>query len=99
MLVLTRRTGEKIMFPGINASVQVVAARAGAVRLGIDAPPEVTVLREELLAREETRGPGVPRPPDRTAGPTLRQLNHLLRDWLDVAAVGLALLHRQAPAG
>src|SRR4051794_6490482 len=99
MLVLSRRPSEKIIFPGIDVTVQVVAVRPGAVRLGIEAPPGVTVLREEVLARAGTQGPGVTPLPDAAAGPTLCQLNHLLRNWLDVAAVGLALLHRQIQAG
>ena len=99
MLVLTRRLREKIIFPAINTTVQVVAVKSGAIRLGIVAPPEVTVLREEVAARAAARGPaGVP-PPDGAAGPTLCQLSRLLRDWLDVAAIGLALLRRQGQAG
>src|SRR4051795_6643242 len=95
MLVLTRRPRESIIFPGVNITVQVVAVKSGAVRLGIEAPPEVTVLREEVLAR----APGVTPLPDCGAGPTLGHLHHLLRDWLDVAAIGLALLRRQIQAG
>ena len=96
MLVLSRRPKEKIVFPGINITVQVVAVKSGAVRLGIEAPPEVTVLREEVAARAETQGPGAAPLPDGAAGPTLCQVSHLLRNWLDVAAIGLALLRRQA---
>jgi carbon storage regulator CsrA len=99
MLVLTRRTREKIVFPGFDTSVQVVAVKSGAVRLGVEAPPEVAVLREEVLARDESPAPGPAPPPGRAAPPTLCQLSHLLRDWLDVAAIGLALLHRQDRAG
>jgi carbon storage regulator CsrA len=99
MLVLTRRPLQKILFPGINTTVQVVAVRSGAVRLGIEAPPEIIVLREELSARARTQEPGAGPRPAGADGPTLRPLNHLLRNWLDVAAIGLALLHRQTRAG
>jgi carbon storage regulator CsrA len=99
MLVLTRRRREKIIFPGINTTVQVVAVKSGAVRLGIEAPREVTVLREEVLARAETQEPGTSTLPDGAAGPTLCQLNHLLRNWVDVAAIRLALLQRQIQVG
>ena len=50
MLVLSRRLNEKVVLPGLNVTVQVVSAKAGVVRLGIEAPPEVQVLRAELLA-------------------------------------------------
>jgi carbon storage regulator len=48
MLVLTRRLEEKIFFPCIGAYVQVLAIKGGQVRLGIDAPSEVLVLRAEV---------------------------------------------------
>src|SRR5437763_17080174 len=99
MLVLSRRLTEKIIFPDSNTTVQVLAVKSGAVRLGIEAPPEVTVLREECSARAETQEPRASLLPNGAAGPTLCQLNRLLRDWLDVAAIGLALLHGQIQAG
>jgi carbon storage regulator CsrA len=49
MLVLSRRLHERIQFPGLNISIQVVAIKSGVIRLGIEAPPDVSVLREELL--------------------------------------------------
>lgn len=95
MLVLSRRMGQKIIFPGINITVQVVALKSSAVRLGIEAPPEVTVLREELSARAETQEAGASLLPDGASDPTLCQLNRLFRNWLDVAAIGLVLLRQQ----
>ena len=50
MLVLSRRRNEKVCFPGFRTVVQVLNLTRGAVRLGIEAPPEVTVLREEVQA-------------------------------------------------
>jgi len=50
MLVLSRKLGEAIV---INDCIKitVVDVDRGKVRLGIEAPPNVTILREELLAR------------------------------------------------
>lgn len=48
MLVLSRRLNQKILLPSINASVEVVAIKGNVVRLGVVAPPNVCVLREEL---------------------------------------------------
>jgi carbon storage regulator CsrA len=56
MLVLSRKLNEKILFPGLRASVQVVAIKGGKVSLGIDAPPEVKVLREEIPDRRANWG-------------------------------------------
>ncbi len=50
MLVLSRRLNEKVILPGLNVTVQVVAIENGRVRLGFEAPPDVIVLREELTA-------------------------------------------------
>jgi carbon storage regulator CsrA len=54
MLVLSRRLHEKILFPGLNITVQVVTIKPGVVRLGIEAPPNVKIFREELLAQPAT---------------------------------------------
>ena len=48
MLVLSRRLNEKLLFPDIGTAVQVLSVKGSTVRLGIEAPPEVTVLREEI---------------------------------------------------
>ena len=51
MLVLTRRVNEKVALPTLGVTVQVLSARNGVVRLGVAAPAEVKVLREELLPK------------------------------------------------
>jgi carbon storage regulator len=50
MLVLTRRPGQKIVLPGLDITIHVAAIKSGSVRIGIEAPPAVAVLRGELLA-------------------------------------------------
>ena len=47
MLVLTRRPGQRIVIDD-NIVVSVVSLKNGQVRLGIDAPPSVHIVREEL---------------------------------------------------
>jgi carbon storage regulator CsrA len=51
MLVLSRKLGERILVPSCEMSVTVVAIEGNTVRLGITAPPEVGVYREELWQR------------------------------------------------
>jgi carbon storage regulator len=70
MLVLTRKLGENIRI-GDSVKITVLEVRSGQVKLGIEAPPEVKVHREEIYARiqEETRRaqqgkPGEPGPPN-----------------------------------
>ena len=47
MLVLSRKVGQRILI-GDRISVTVVRVAQGGVRIGIDAPPELPVVREEL---------------------------------------------------
>ncbi len=56
MLVLARKLGENIRI-GDSVKITVLEVRSGQVKLGIEAPPEVKVHREEIYARiqEENR--------------------------------------------
>lgn len=47
MLVLSRKVGERILI-GDEIAVTVVRIAGGGVRLGIEAPQEMPVVREEL---------------------------------------------------
>jgi carbon storage regulator len=49
MLVLTRKVGERILI-GENVAVTVVRVSQGTVRLGVEAPAETPIVREELQA-------------------------------------------------
>jgi carbon storage regulator len=60
MLVLARRLNERIIIPCIQTAVQVVKIQGGIVRLGIDAPADVQVLREEILSEERAEKPSEP---------------------------------------
>lgn len=48
MLVLTRKAGERIVIAD-NVIVEVLEVQGNRVRIGIQAPQGVTILREELL--------------------------------------------------
>jgi carbon storage regulator len=48
MLVLTRKLGERILVPDCELAVTVVAVEGNKVRLGISAPAEIGVYREEV---------------------------------------------------
>lgn len=68
MLVLTRKVGQKIVLPSCNTVITITAIRGSQVNLGIAAPPEITVNREEVARRiteeleERTRNESVPSP-------------------------------------
>ncbi len=50
MLILTRRVGESLMI-GDNVNVTVLGIRGNQVRIGVDAPKDVAVHREEIYDR------------------------------------------------
>ncbi|HET7675493.1 MAG TPA: carbon storage regulator CsrA [Gammaproteobacteria bacterium] len=50
MLILTRRIGETVMI-GDEVSITVLGVKGNQVRLGVNAPREVAVHREEIYSR------------------------------------------------
>lgn len=54
MLVLSRKIGEKIWI-GESISVTVVRISGGGVRIGIEAPDEFAIVREELKTKIEAQ--------------------------------------------
>ncbi|GAC1424342.1 MAG: hypothetical protein PVS3B3_37820 [Ktedonobacteraceae bacterium] len=48
MLVLRRKVGESIVLDGV-INISVLAVEGERVKIGISAPPDVTIVREELL--------------------------------------------------
>lgn len=57
MLILTRRTGETIMI-GDEITVTVLSVQDNQVRLGINAPKDVDVHREEIYERIQSEKHG-----------------------------------------
>lgn len=55
MLVLTRKVGEKLVI-GNSIMVTILESHGGRIRLGIDAPHEVPVYREEIRERFKELG-------------------------------------------
>jgi two-component system, OmpR family, response regulator len=97
MLVISRRVTEKILFPGIQATVEVIAVRGNVVRLGIAAPLHVAVMRDEVKDRP-SRQAAMAEPAPQTQ-PLARELVHALRNRLNAAALGLVLLRKQHQLG
>lgn len=56
MLVLTRKRGERIII-GPDIELTIVDVRGDRVRLGFEAPPDVSIHRQEVLERIQQDGP------------------------------------------
>jgi carbon storage regulator len=50
MLVLTRKAGEGIII-GDNISIKIIEIKGGGIRIGIDAPRDTKIYRQEVFDR------------------------------------------------
>lgn len=55
MLILTRRLGETIMI-GDQVSITVLGVKGNQVKLGVNAPEEISVHREEIYQKIKKEG-------------------------------------------
>lgn len=55
MLILTRRVGETVMI-GNDVTVTVLGVKGNQVRIGVNAPRDVAVHREEIFERIKREG-------------------------------------------
>jgi carbon storage regulator len=54
MLVLTRKDGETLLI-GDQVKITIVKSKNGSVKVGVEAPKDVKVLREELQSSTEAK--------------------------------------------
>lgn len=59
MLVLSRKPGEKVVIDG-SITITVMEFIGGRVKIGIEAPADVAILRGELVAGREGTSPAAP---------------------------------------
>ena len=53
MLVLSRRPSQKILFPSVGISIEIIQTKGRTVRVGVAAPKHIRVLRDELAGAQD----------------------------------------------
>jgi carbon storage regulator CsrA len=53
MLVLSRKENEKVLFPHLGIALQILRVNGGKVRLGLEAPSDVSIVRYEIASPEQ----------------------------------------------
>jgi carbon storage regulator CsrA len=98
MLVLSRRADEKIVFPGLGISLTVLRVKGSVVKVGIDAPKQVKVLRDEVSPEAVTAEKDAPLL-QQLLDSASRDVRHELLNRLNTVSIGLHLLRKQSEAG
>lgn len=100
MLVLSRRPDERIVFPNVGITVQVLRVRGNVVKIGIEAPSDVSILREELEEHQ------TPQETPKTSSPAgegnsrrSRGSSHAFRNRLNSILLALHVCQRKCQAG
>lgn len=87
MLVLSRRVDEELVFPNLDIRIKILRSAGNRVRLGIDAPEFVEVIRAECAELDDANSQGKPPSP------------HELRNQLNAVRLALELYDRQTNRG
>lgn len=94
MLVLSRQVNEKITLPELGVSFEILRVQGNRVRIGIQAPESIRVLRDEILPGEG----GAFRTRYSTAAVS-REMLHELKNQVNAVCLALRLFQRQQRAG
>jgi CheY-like chemotaxis protein/sRNA-binding carbon storage regulator CsrA len=96
MLVLSRRPGQKVVFPSLGVAIEVLRSRGSVTKLGVEAPDDVPVLRDEMMMKQNAPGDPLPSAP-RAAND--RERRHQFRNKLNHVMLKLQFLQYQLELG
>ncbi|WP_372721589.1 response regulator [Novipirellula sp.] len=94
MLVLSRRSQQQIVFPNLGVTLRILQVRGQIVKVGIDAPPEVSILRQEMLASQSGLASDT-----LTAVPLRDEAEHRRRNQLNVLQLHLDAIQSRIDRG
>lgn len=97
MLVLQRQPDDAIVFPHLGITIRILRLSKQVARVGIEAPPDVRILRQELADGTSQDTLDIDSFGNRL-GATRRQL-HEMRNRLNTLNLGLQLYRYQSDAG
>jgi carbon storage regulator CsrA len=89
MLVLSRKQNEKILFPTLGITLEILGVQGRTARIGIEAPEEVPIYRHEVAAQKSIAFTS-----DEDLRTAIDRLARTIRDRLDTSAACLNELHR-----
>ena len=95
MLVLSRRSKEKISFPDVGITVHFIRVQSGTAKVGIDAPMQIRIVRDEVCPDSVAKAENVREELLRLP----KHLRHSIRNELHTISVGVHLLHEQLQLG
>jgi carbon storage regulator CsrA len=97
MLVLSRKEDQKILFPNLGITVEVLRVKGNNVRIGVEAPRSVRVLRAELKSASD-EGFDEPTAQENEKSEAAQE-RHEFRNRLNAATLSLHILQKQLDAG
>lgn len=56
MLILSRKQNQRILFPSLDITIEILRVSGNAVKVGVEAPSSVRVLRDEVVDSAELEG-------------------------------------------
>ncbi len=89
MLILSRKENEKVLFPTLGITIELLRIRGAKARIGIDAPADIPVLRHELAGLK-----AIEFTTEEADKNKLSRLTHAMRQRLDRACGALNQLHK-----
>jgi carbon storage regulator CsrA len=89
MLVLSRKESERVLFPHLGVAMQVLRLAGGKVRLGIEAPEHVSVVRHEIASNDQLEEFA------ESLRKSAKGATHEARNRLHTTLLGLALVQKQ----
>ena len=98
MLVLSRKEDQKIIFPNLGISVEVTRVKGNSVRLGVEAPRSIKIVRGELLENGNASADAFQQIESRLSAVDL-ETRHRLRNHLNTASLAVNVAQKQIEKG